>query len=119
MLDALLLAGSDMYEVNAEAEPSVKRPRLQCDHMHESNQPSATTTKRSFAPPKTQQEICKAKLSAIPSTTTVDTKYCVKIWDQWCSHRLVNYGDLIPPLDDPELTVKSLAENLSSFILEV
>ena len=119
-LDALLLAGSDMYEVNTEAEPSVKRPRLQSDHMHESSQPSATTTKRSFAPPKTQQEICKAKLtSAIPSTTTANTKYCVKIWDQWCSHRLVNYGDVIPPLDDPELTVKSLAENLSSFIFEV
>ncbi|MCG8626473.1 MAG: hypothetical protein MJE68_31300 [Proteobacteria bacterium] len=41
-LDALLLAGSDMYEVNTEAEPSVKRPRLQSDHMHESSQPSAT-----------------------------------------------------------------------------
>ena len=116
-LDALLLACSDMYELNAETEPSVKHPRLESDH--DSGQLSVTTSKRSFAPPKTQQEMCKAKLSAIPATTAADMKYCVKIWNQWCSHRLVKYGDVIPPLDHPELTVKSLAENLSSFIFEV
>ena len=78
-----------------------------------------TTSKRSFVPPKTQQEIGKAKLSAIPATTTADTKYCVKIWNDWCSHRLVKYGDVIPPLNHSELSVASLAEILSSFIFEV
>ena len=34
-------------------------------------------------------------------------------------YRLVKYGDVIPPLDHPELTVKSLAENLMSFIFEM
>ena len=117
-LDALLLACSDMYELNAEAaEPNAKRLRFEC--VHENSQPSATTSKRSFAPPKTQQEMCKAKLSAIPASTAADTKYCVKIWNQWCSHRLEKYGDMIPPLDHPELTVKCFAENLSSFVFEV
>ena len=115
-LDALLLACSDMYKVNAETEPSVKHPRLESDH--ESGHLSATTFKRSFAPPKTQQEMCKAKLSAISATTAADMKYRVKIWNQWCSHRLVKYGDVIPPLDHPELTVKSLAETLSSLLFE-
>ena len=82
-LDAPLLTCSDMYKLNAETEPSVKCPRLESDH--ENGQLSATTSKHSFAPPKTQQEMCKAKLSAIPATTAADTKYCVKIWDQWCS----------------------------------
>ena len=66
MLDALLLVCSDMCEMNAETEPSVKRPRLKSDH--ESSQLSATTFKCSFATPKTQQEMCKAKLSAIAAS---------------------------------------------------
>ena len=54
-LDALLLACSEMYELNAnEAEPSAKRAKHESD---ESGQPSATTSKRSFAPPKTQEEM--------------------------------------------------------------
>ena len=115
-LDALLLACSDMLEQNDETEPGSKRPRLdsECSSTEE-----LTTSKRSFAPPETQQEIGKAKLSAIPATTTADTKYCVKIWNDWCSHRLVKYGDVIPPLNHSELSVASLAENLSSFIFEV
>ena len=71
-LDALLLACSDMYELNTETEPSVKCLRLESDH--ENSQVSATTSKRSFVPPKTQQEMCKAKLSAIPASTAADTK---------------------------------------------
>ena len=94
-LDALLLACSEMYELNAnEAEPSAKRAKHESD---ESGQPSATTSKRSFAPPKTQEEMCKAKLSAIPASTAADTKYCVRIWNQWCSHRLAKYDDAIYP----------------------
>ena len=69
---ALLLACSDMYEVNAEIEPCVKRSRLKSDH--ESSKLSAITSKHSFVPPKTKQEMCKAKLSAIPATTAADTK---------------------------------------------
>ncbi len=28
----------------------------------------------------------KAKLSAIPSKTMADKKYCVNVWKQWCAH---------------------------------
>ena len=115
-LDNLLLPRSDMYELNSETELSAKRLRLESDHG--SGQLTASTSKHYFAPPKTEQEICKAKLSAIQASTAADMKYCVKIWNQWCSHRLAKYGDVISPLDHPELTAKSLAEHLSSFHIQ-
>ena len=38
-------------------------------------------------------------------------------WNDWCRHRLANYGDAIPPLD--EITITDLADYLSSFVYEV
>ena len=53
---------------------------------------------RSFAAPKTKEEISAAKASAIPAKTRADTKYCIGIWKEWCSYRLTKYGVTIPPL---------------------
>ena len=65
-MDALLLTCRDVFQLG---EPSEKRLRLKS-----SSEPSATTSKRYFAPPKTEEEICKAKLNAVPATTAADTK---------------------------------------------
>ena len=58
--------------------------------------PTASIFKHLFALPMVVEDIYQAKLCAIPATTTKDTKYCVTIWNKWCSHRLTNNGDVIP-----------------------
>ena len=123
-LDSLLLLCSNTYEQDFESVLDAKRSRLDSGS---SIGPGSTSTiipatsvsanSRRFAPPKTAEDIHKAKLRAIPATTTKDTKYCVGIWNEWCSHRLLNYGDAIAPLEEQNLS--DLAHNLSSFIFEV
>ena len=75
------------------------------------------STKRVFGTQKTEQEIAKAKLSAVPGATVTDTNYCVRIWKEWCDHRCSVYGDDIPCLK--VLPVPQLASHLSNFIFEV
>ncbi len=38
----------------------------------------------------------KAKLSAIPSKTMADKKYCVNVWQQWCAHISTEYEKKLP-----------------------
>lgn len=70
-----------------------------------------------FGAQKTEQEIAKVKLSAVPGATLTDTNYCVRIWKEWCDHRCSVYGDSIPCLE--ELPVPELASHLSNFVFEV
>ena len=76
-----------------------------------------TASKRVFAPPMSAKEIEKAKQKAIPQSTRADTDYCLRVWKEWCQHRLTNHGDVIPPLH--EMPEKVLEQKLSSFIFEV
>ena len=100
-----------------EAEqPTAKRPK-QDSGSNSTATPAASANSRKFALPKTEEDILQAKRRAIPASTLKDTKYCVAIWSEWCSHRLTNYGDLIPPLE--EQSSSELASNLSSSIFEV
>ena len=105
-----------MFEQKTETEPDSKRLRFD-SKSNTTPTSTAGTSKCSFAPPKTKEEMCKAKLGAIPASTASDTKYCVGVWNDWCRHRLAHYGDAILPLD--EITITDLAEYLSSFIYEV
>ena len=118
-LDSLLLQGSNVFEQDfADVEqPSVKRPRKDSGSGSTALVPSTSAKARKFALPKTEEEISLAKRGAIPATTHKDTKYCVTIWNEWCSHRLTNYRETIPPLE--ELNSSELASKLSSFIFEV
>ena len=104
--DALLLACSQQFEEEEEEELNRKSAkRIKVDPAV--NQSSSTSSKRVFAAPKNEDEIAKAKLSAIPDTTLVDTNYCVRMWKQWCDHRHSVYGDTIPSLE--EISVSELA----------
>ncbi len=63
---------------------------------------SASTSKqvRPFAPQLTKNEMEKLKKSAIPNSTTSDTKYCFKLWNDLCEYQLKCHGDVIPLLSD-------------------
>ena len=76
--------------------------------------PATSANPRKFALPKTKEDIVQAKRRAIPATTLKDTKYCTTIWNEWCSHKLTNYEDAIPPLEE-----LNLSSSLNSFIFEV
>ncbi len=55
-----------------------------------------TATSRScvrFAPPKTDAEIEVEREKGIPKKTLEDTKYCLKIWEEWRKHRVQTTGD--------------------------
>ncbi len=58
---------------------------LDCSHGY-NLEPPTKRQKRTFAPRKNEDEVMKAKLSAIPSKTMADTKYYVNVWQQWCAH---------------------------------
>ena len=113
-LDSLLLQCSNIFEQDVE-QPAAKCPRQDFGSSTTALVPATNVNSRKFVLPKTEEKnILQAKHRAIPATTLKDTKYCVAIWNEWCSHRLTNYGDAIPPLNPSEL-----ASNSSSFIFEV
>ena len=72
-VDALLLAASDEYERSTTATPTSPAPATR-HHMR-------------FAPPQTEQQIQRARIDGIPESTKKDTKYCLKIWEEWSKRR--------------------------------
>ena len=101
-LDNLLLACSESYEANA------KRPRLTAP---------AQAKLRTFAPPKSREEVEQARRNTMPKKTQNDTQYCVGMWNEWREHKLISDGINIPAVD--EIDSLTLANLLSHFILEV
>ena len=75
---------------------------------------TSSTKKRVFAVPKSEEEIDKAKVSAIPEKTLTDAKYCSSIWNQWCEHQFEVYGDRIPPLEQLASSYQEFALHLSN-----
>ena len=124
-LDSLLLACSQQYDNQQEFMQDAKRPRL--DMSSSSTQSLVPTTSsgactksknlRSFAPPKSEDDIAKAKRNAIPNKTHEDTRYCISIWNDWCKHCSVDLGEAISPIED--LSIDELANLLRRFIFEV
>ena len=88
-IEALSLACSQQYEEEEEEQAS-KRMKL--------DSTTGSSSKWPFAVPKSEEEIAKAKLSAVPEKTLADTKYCIGVWNQWCDHRHAVHGDIIPPI---------------------
>ena len=110
-VDTLLFACSSQFEEEELTLFAPKRARV----SHTPNKESSS--KQVFGAPKTEQEIAKAKLGAVPDATLVDTNYCVRIWKEWCDHRSAEYGNIIPCLED--ITVPELASHLSNFVFEI
>ena len=115
-LDSLLLACSQQYDNQQEFIQDAKRSRL--DMSSSSTQSLVPTTSTgacskpknlwSFAPPKPEDDIAKAKRSAIPNKTHEDMRYCISIWNDWCKHCLVDFGEAISPIED--LSIGELAK---------
>ena len=90
-LDALLLQCSNIYEQDYRNEqPPVKRPRQDSGSSSTTSVQATSGNSRQFALPKTEEDILQAKRHAIPQSTLRDTKYCITVWNEWCSHRLSN-----------------------------
>ena len=51
-----------------------------------------------FAEPKSDEEIAEARAKGIPLKTQQDTKYCVRLWEDWVDHRNSTTGENIAPL---------------------
>ena len=65
------------------------------DHQTEEPQPPATekgVANQLFAPPKSEEELQRARLESIPKKTRQDTQYCVRLWNSWAQYRKQNTG---------------------------
>ncbi len=85
---------SEQTLVTGQVDPAIQQEQLTEHSVHDYNlEPPTKRQKRTFAPRKNEDEVMKAKLSAIPSKTMADTKYCVNVWQQWCAHISTEYGE--------------------------
>ena len=66
---------------------------------------------------KSDREVELARKTGIPQKTKEDAKYCMGIWEDWCSYRRRANGDLIQPL--LQLGSEDLQYWMTRFILEV
>ena len=117
-LGSLLLACSQQYEEHHEELESIPlSKRLRFDPPPSLSTNAKTKTKHSFAVPKSESAIAKAKESATPAKTLEDTEYCKTIWNDWCKHCSTAFEDTIAPIT--QLSEEQLADYLSNFIFEV
>ena len=81
--------------------------------------PVAEQQARRFAKPKTEEEVAKARKASIPKKTLADTKYCVRLWNEWKGQRnSTNMAEVVPE-GLVDMAVVSLQHWLSRFVLEV
>ena len=105
-LDSLLLQASELFEAEVGAESKA-----------EQSVAGGARTTRTFAAPKTDEEVAEARSKGVPYKTQKDTAWCISIWEQWRKHRQQTTGVAIPPTLD--LDKSGLNYWLSRFILEV
>ncbi len=109
---------SEQTLVTGQVDPAIQQEQLTGHSVHDYNlEPSTKRQKRTFAPRKNEDEVMKAKLSAIPSKTMADTNYGVNVWQQWCAHISTEYGEEVIPLK--EISTQELSTKLSLFVFEV
>ena len=72
-----------------------------------------------FAPPKTEEEIEKARIESIPKKTREDTAYCVRLWLSWSDYRTATTGIPVPSLAVLSATTADLQYWLIRFIHEI
>ena len=81
--------------------------------------PTSTDTplKKHFARPKTSEDIATAMQASIPKTTSIDTNYCIKIWNVWRVERNTTISEQIP--DIISMNGETLQKWMRYFVLEV
>ena len=75
-----------------------------------------STTSR-FAVPVSEEEICRRRTNAVPKKTSDDTRYCIKIWEEWSRFRTADYGSHIPPLSS--ISLCELQHWMTRFVCEI
>ena len=80
---------------------------------------TAKSVAKRFAPPKTEEEIEKARISSIPKRTREDTAYCVRLWLSWSEYRTATTGVPVPSLAILSATTQDLQYWLIRFIHEI
>ena len=101
-IDDLLAAASDQFESSKCPTPLGVRA-------------TPLSVPKRFAPPKTDEEILRARLDGTPESTQKYTKYCMNTWEEWRKHRQVS-STHIPPLTT--MNVSEISHWLTCFILE-
>ena len=71
-----------------------------------------------FAPPKSEEEIARARLESIPKKTRQDTEYCIRLWNSWAENRKRKTGVTVLPLEDLD-NVETLQHWLCRFVTEI
>ena len=113
-IDRRLLAASDSYEKSLPSQS--QELVIETSSAHQTS-PAPSKPSRTFAAPKTEEEIRNARAKGVPSKTVEDTKYCVNLWNEWKRYRQETLGDSIPDLT--ELSRSELQHWLTRFVLEV
>ena len=119
-IDGLLSQALDAFEAS-----QVQETESHVDTVTPTSTPAASSSslrgsacpKRCFAEPKSEEEIAEARAKRIPLKTQQDTKYCMRLWEDWVDHRSSTTGKNIAPL--VQLSTPELQHWLTRFILEV
>ena len=68
-------------------------------------------------PKKQNDEIQQARLASVPKSTQADTKFCVKLWEDWKSHTEQATNVTIGQIT--QLSTADLQHWMSKFVLEI
>ena len=71
-----------------------------------------------FAPPRSEEELTRARLESIPNKSREDTEYCVRVWNAWAENRKLNTRVTVPPLEDLG-DAETIQHWLSHFVTEI
>ncbi len=104
-LDALFLAAVKDFENSQSEIDGICKPKPKGKQA------------RPFAKPVSKEDLDKTMQSAVPDKTQRDTRYCVRIWEEWAEHRASSTGAILPPLKD--IAQIQLQQWMSCFVLEI
>ena len=71
-----------------------------------------------FALPKTEKEVVEARKASVPKKTQADTKYCMRLWNEWNMHRNVAASTESVPDDITEMSSEALQYWMCRFVLD-
>ena len=93
--------------------------------LHEQQQEPTTNTstlvhgRTRFAVPKTEKEVTEARKASVPKKTQTDTKYCMRLWNEWKMHQNIAAPTQSVPDDITEMSCEALQYWMCRFVLEV
>ena len=70
LVDTLLLQASNAFETSEIPSNSI-----------------TAETKSRFADPMSEEAVARARRASVPKKTQADTKYCMRLWNDWSAHR--------------------------------